>query len=180
MLKKPRVIVLDASAIIMGYDPFIGSNQYTVPKVLEELPSKGTGILRVKIAEQRGKLRVLEPSDKFSRRIFTLATEIGEGRSLSGADQDVLALALELREKGENPVIISDDYAIQNVAALLGIEYVSLATFGIRHRFHWVFYCPGCRKKYPSSYPQEYCRVCGTELKRKVLRKYIVKKESRG
>jgi UPF0271 protein len=180
MFKKARVVVLDASAIIMGYDPFISSNQYTVPKILEELPSRGTGILRVKVAEQKGKLRIIEPSDEFSRRISTLAADIGEGRSLSRADQDVLALALELREKGENPVIISDDYAIQNVAALLGIEYVSLATFGIRHRFHWVFYCPGCRKKYPSSHPQEYCGVCGTQLKRKVLRKYMVKKRGRG
>lgn len=180
MFKKARVVVLDASAIIMGYDPFISSNQYTVPKILEELPSRGTGILRVKVAEQKGKLRIIEPSDEFSRRISTLAADIGEGRSLSRADQDVLALALELREKGENPVIISDDYAIQNVAALLGIEYVSLATFGIRHRFHWVFYCPGCRKRYPSSHPQKYCGVCGTQLKRKVLRKYMVKKRGRG
>jgi UPF0271 protein len=180
MLKKARVIVLDASAVIMGYDLLTGNNHYTVPEVLEELPSKGTGILRVKIAEQRGKLRVLEPSEEFSRRISTLAIKIGEGRSLSEADQKILALALELREKGENPVIISDDYAIQNVAALLGIEYVSLATFGIRHRFRWIFYCPGCRKNYPSSSKLEFCRICGTQLKRKVLRKYPVKKKERG
>ncbi|MEM2850334.1 MAG: hypothetical protein QXP20_00370 [Candidatus Bathyarchaeia archaeon] len=180
MLKKARVIVLDASAIIMGYDSFTSNKQYTVPKVLEELPSKGTGILRVKIAEQKGKLRVLEPSDEFSRRISTIATEVGEGRSLSEADQKLLALALELRERGENPVIISDDYAIQNIAALLGIEYVSLATIGIRHRFRWIFYCPGCHKKYPSSSRLEYCRICGTQLKRKVLRKYTVKKKERG
>ncbi|MEM4243379.1 MAG: hypothetical protein QXP44_01080, partial [Candidatus Bathyarchaeia archaeon] len=60
-----------------------------------------------------------------------------------------------------------DDYAIQNVAAQMGIEFASLATFGIRRLLEWVRYCPACRREYTADYKSTKCTVCGTVLKRK-------------
>jgi rRNA maturation endonuclease Nob1 len=72
-------------------------------------------------------------------------------------------------------MIATDDYSIQNVANQMGIEFASLATFGIRFRLQWIRYCPACHKKYPANYKFRKCEVCGTELKRKPLRKTPVK-----
>jgi rRNA maturation endonuclease Nob1 len=51
------------------------------------------------------------------------------------------------------------------------IDFTSLATFGIRFQLEWVRYCPACHRKYPADYRLKRCEVCGTELKRKPLRK---------
>jgi rRNA maturation endonuclease Nob1 len=38
-------------------------------------------------------------------------------------------------------------------------------------------YCPGCHRKYSADYKSEKCKVCGTELKRKMLRKTTLTEE---
>jgi len=93
----------------------------------------------------------------------------GESGYLSKADREVLALALDLKLDGHEPVIVSDDYAIQNLAEHLQIGHSSLANYGIVHRFDWIMYCPACYRRYKP--PEKSCRVCGTQLKRKVLSK---------
>ena len=90
---------------------------------------------------------------------------------LSKADVEVLALALDLKKSGLSPAIVSDDYAIQNVSETLDIEHSSLANFGITRRFNWVYYCPACFRRYPIEEADQTCRVCGTHLKRKVIKK---------
>ncbi|MEM3061768.1 MAG: nucleic acid-binding protein, partial [Candidatus Bathyarchaeia archaeon] len=102
--------------------------------------------------------------------------KLGEKLVLSEADLEILALAFDLKLKGESPVIVSDDYSIQNMAESLGLKYSSLATFGISHKFEWILYCPACFKKYPQSYSSKVCAICGTALKRKVLRKKSLKR----
>lgn len=95
--------------------------------------------------------------------------------ALSRADASVLALALDLHKEGKTPIIVSDDYAVQNVAEGAGISYQSLATLGIRQKFDWTFYCPACFRRYPGAGDLEVCPVCGTKLKRKPLRKESAK-----
>ncbi|MEM2148025.1 MAG: hypothetical protein QXJ94_05425 [Candidatus Bathyarchaeia archaeon] len=86
-----------------------------------------------------------------------------------------------MKAHGCTPLIATDDYSIQNVAKNLAIEFASLATFGIRTPLKWIRYCPACRKKYSPNYKFEKCEVCGTELKRKPLKKTMRKsKEAQG
>jgi len=92
---------------------------------------------------------------------------VGDTFFLSETDKQILALALELKGSGSTPRIVTDDYSIQNVATKLGIEFASLATFGIRRLLEWVRYCPACRREYPADYASTRCTVCETELKRK-------------
>ncbi|MCK4440061.1 ribonuclease VapC, partial [Candidatus Bathyarchaeota archaeon] len=91
-------------------------------------------------------------------------------------DLQVLTLALQLKTQGYSPSIVTDDYSIQNVANQMGIEFASLATFGIRFRLHWIRYCPACHKRYPANHKSKRCEVCGTELKRKPSRKKMLKR----
>lgn len=168
---KEKVIVLDTSAFIAGFDPFsIGERQYTVPTVAEELSEKSTAYSKFTLAEENGKIEIKTPEQTFLEEVKASATTVGDAFFLSETDQQVLALALELKTQGFFPLIATDDYSIQNVAKQLGIEFTSLVTFGIRRRLEWIRYCPACHKKYPANYKSQVCEICGTKLKRKPLR----------
>ena len=127
--------------------------------------------VRFKAAVENRKLRVRTPKISFLRKAKEASKSVGDVRYLSEADVQVLALALELKSRGLDPLIVTDDYSIQNVANQIGVDFASLMTYRIRFRFDWILYCPACHQKYPPDYKFKSCEVCGTELKRKPLRK---------
>jgi len=168
---------LDTSAFVAGYEPFsISEEQYTVPAVKKEVLGNSMIQVRFKTAIESGKLKVRAPKKIFAKKVKTSAKLVGDAFFLSEADLQVLALALELKTMGHSPFIATDDYSIQNVANQMGIEFTSLATFGIRFRLQWMRYCPACHKRYPADYKYNRCEICGTELKRKPLRKKLLKR----
>jgi UPF0271 protein len=169
---KRRVIVLDTSAFIAGFDPLaVPEKQYTVPEVKKELIAGSMPWMRFNAAIENRKLTVRNPKSSVLQEIQEASRKVGDMRYLSEADLQVLALALELKGSGLSPLIITDDYSIQNVANKIDVEFTSLMTFGIKFRFKWILYCPACFRKYPSDYKFKACEVCGTELKRKPKKK---------
>ncbi len=167
-----KVIILDTSAFIGGFDPLtVPEEQYTVPEVKNELVADSMNVVRFKTAVESGKLIIKNPKSVALSEVKETSRKIGDIRYLSEADLQVLALALELKDNGLAPLIVTDDYSIQNVANKIGIKFTSLMTFGIKSRIKWTLYCPGCYRKYPSDYKDETCEVCGTELKRKPKKK---------
>jgi UPF0271 protein len=171
-LLKEKVIVLDTSAFIAGYDPLaVPNEQYTVPEVKNELTVESMPLIRFNAAIENGKVIMISPKEPFFQEILDASKKVGDMRYLSEADLQVLALALELKEKGLNPLVVTDDYSIQNVANKIGVKFSSLMTFGIKFRFKWILYCPACYHKYPPDYKFKSCEVCGTELKRKPKKK---------
>ncbi len=171
-----RVLVLDTSAFIMGYNPSQQGENYTVDAVEDEL-SPGTLVqLRFRVSREKGNLKVRAPSSRARSQVDEATTRTGEKGFVTQADRDVVALALDLKQSDLDPVIVSDDYAVQNLAEHLGLSYGSLANFGIAHKFHWIMYCPACHRRYKT--PEKKCRVCGTGLKRKVLSKTRIAKGS--
>jgi UPF0271 protein len=161
---------------LVGYDPFsISEEQYTVPKVKEEIAESSMPWVRLKTAVENGRLRIKKPAEAFLLKVKMSATSLGDSFFLSETDMQLLALASELKTMGYQPLIITDDYSIQNVANQMGIEFASLATFGIRRRLQWLRYCPACHKKYPANYKSNNCGVCGTELKRKPVKENKLK-----
>lgn len=167
---------MDTSAFVAGFDPLsIREEQYTVPMVRKEIAGNTMAWVRFKTAVESGKLRVKMPRGHFLEEVKASSKLVGDVFFLSEADFQVLALALELKKHGFSPLIATDDYSIQNVANQMGIEFASLATFGIRFRLEWIRYCPACHRKYPADYKFRKCEVCGTELKRKPLRKRLLK-----
>jgi len=178
---KKRVLVLDTSAFIAGFDPFsITEDAYSVEAVEVELASGSLPWVRFKTAVENGKLKLRAPEAEFLNRVRESSRDVGDMLFLSDVDTQVLALALELKSVGNEPLIVTDDYSIQNVANQLGLEFAPLMTFGIRFKLHWLRYCPACRRKYPPDYQQRKCGICGTELKRKPLRKTELKRRQEG
>jgi UPF0271 protein len=171
------VLVLDTSAFIAGFDALsITDPVYTVPAVGQELISNSLVYTRFKTAVESRKLRMRTPSNVFLDRVDESSKTVGDMLFLSDVDKQVLALALELKSRGENPLIVTDDYSIQNVANQLELEFAPLMTFGIRYRLNWTIYCPACHRQYSPNYKGKACEACGTELKRKPLRKTLVRK----
>ena len=167
-----RVIVLDTSAFVAGLDPFSTSEeQYTVPAVRDEIPEDSVMGFKFKTAEENGKIKIENPTEESLKRARKSALAVGDSFFLSETDLQLLALAIELRERGLSPLIATDDYSIQNVAKQMGIEFAPLVTFGIRRRLEWLRYCPACHKTYPAEYKSSSCEVCGTALKRKPLKR---------
>jgi len=170
--KTKKIIVLDTSAFIAGFDPFsVDAEQYSVPTVEDELVANSLPWVRFRAAVESGKLRLKVPRAHFLKRVKESSKKVGDVLFLSEVDLQVLALALEQKTMGYDALIVTDDYSIQNVANQVGVGFASLATFGIRFRLEWILYCPACHRKYPSDYRLRSCEVCGTELKRKPLKK---------
>jgi UPF0271 protein len=170
-------LVLDTSAFIAGFDPFsVANDVYTVRIVETELSSGSLPWVRFKTAVENRKLKLRTPKAEFLDRVRESSRDVGNMVFLSDVDLQVLALALELTNDGREPLIVTDDYSIQNVANQLGVKFAPLMTYGIRFRLHWIRYCPACRRKYPPDYKHRKCEICGTELKRKPLRKTAVKR----
>ena len=175
-----RVLVLDTSAFIVGFDPLSSRFPlYVVPEVVGELTLPSISETRLETAVEQQRLTVQSPTDKSCKIVAWESRSIGEKYVLSQTDMKIIALALDMRDQGLDPVIVSDDYAIQNVSERLGLSYASLGTLGISYEFNWVLYCPACFRKYPNDHSAKVCNVCGTPLKRKVLRKRHVRKKTR-
>lgn len=170
-MSENKILVLDTSAFIVGYEPTRNRGvHYTVVEVLEELRDS-MAKLRLQAALDSGNLKVKRAGKRFREEVVRVAEEMGDLASLSPADISILALALQLKGLKGDLALVSDDYSVQNVADRLGIKHVSLATMGISHRIVWLTYCPGCRRTYDKPLPEGTCPICGTQLKRKPLRK---------
>ncbi len=166
-----RVMVLDTSAFVAGFDPFsLSEDQVTSPKVEEEIKRNSMNKLRFETALENGRVKIQAPPQEFVNQIKSSSTKVGDSFKLSETDIELLALALELKLTGYTPQIISDDYSIQNVAKKLGIDFSALATFGIKRLLEWIRYCPACYREYPTNSSAKECQVCGTTLKRKPRR----------
>ena len=166
-----KVLVLDTSAFIMGLDPLgLDDETYSVPDVAEELRTQTGPSYRLTLSSSSGKMKIQPPTEDSLREVLEHAKQLGDRLILSKADSSILALAVDLKKSGKLPIIVSDDYAVQNVAEGMGIGYQSLSSLGIRQKYKWTYYCPACFKRYVTGELQ-HCQVCGTALKRKPFQK---------
>lgn len=104
-------------------------------------------------------LQVKEPGKESRTRSEDAARRTGDLPVLSAADLDILALALE-----EGCVIVTDDFAVQNVALELKIAVLPIQQRSAR-RIKWRFRCTGCGRYYDE---EGECPVCGSRVKRKL------------
>lgn len=156
----------------MGLNPSaLDVPTYSVPSVMKELVPDSLPHTRFEASQDSGRLIARAPSSPSMTVVQETSSKVGDLGVLSNADLEVLALALDLKNNGLSPTIVSDDYAVQNVSETLGIEHTSLATLGIIRKFDWIYYCPACFRKYATEEAGQTCRICGTRLKRKVARK---------
>ena len=159
-----KTYVLDSSALIsLGLIAGKGVNLFVTPSVLKELK----GSLAVSIGVEQGTLKVVRPPEELTEKVMRLAREKKEA-GLSTADISVLALALHLKEEGLDPIIVTDDYSIMNLAAHLNLKFERARREKIKLAIEWIIYCPSCGKTFKRWL--EACPHCGSKLKRKPRR----------
>jgi UPF0271 protein len=167
-----KAIVLDTSALIMGYETAeVEAEHYTVPSVRDEIHRDDIRKLRLDSAINSGRITVRSPDPKYRGETQRVIGEMGESDALSEADAELLALGAQLKGEGWETTVVSDDYSVQNVASELGLGFKGLATQGIKRQFKWETYCPGCRRTFEEPQEDGVCPICGTDLKRRPSRK---------
>ncbi|GAI36930.1 unnamed protein product, partial [marine sediment metagenome] len=141
-----KVYVLDTSAVIAGFVPGLAkAEQATVQEVLEEA-SDLCSKLELETAVAAGKVRVVEPARETLEEVGKRVAQTGD--LVSAVDIKLLALALDLKRSGEEPELVTDDYAIQNLASLFDIPYQRIVMPGIKEVLRWEMVCPACNRRY--------------------------------
>lgn len=147
--------VLDASAFIHGYET--DEQIASVPAVGAEL--EGEHAYRFQ-AKAGGGMLVHGPNGATLDRVEQAAYQTGDHQELSETDSRLLAAAVEL-----DATLVTDDYAMQNVAGELGVSVESIAREGIEEHREWIFQCQGCGREFDDN--RDRCPVCGSDLTRK-------------
>ena len=157
--------VLDATAFYAGM-PFASNGSFiTTSAIYEEIQhiKKKQGILEM--LQQTNRLQIRDPSDEFISTVRHTAYETGDNVTISKQDITIIALALE-----NNIELITDDFAVTNVAKQLKIKTSSLMTQGINTVGKWISYCSMCGKEFSK---EKECPICGSKLNRKLIKKLI-------
>jgi len=126
-----KVVVLDTGAILAGVPLATPLKCYTIVEVVEEVrDSESRAVLER--AVEAGRVEVVEPSSSYVRVAESLARRAGTLGYLSSTDLKVIALAVELKDKGLEVVIASDDYKVQRTALEASIEVLRVRYRGVR------------------------------------------------
>jgi len=157
---------LDASAFYAGI-PFLGSSKcYTTNDVFDEVKHIKRSHAALEALIDAGNLRIVEPEANYVKDANELAKRSGDIAKMSRADLSVLALALYFTRSKNEPLIVTDDYAIANTAELAGIKVSYVMSKRIRKIGRWIRYCSACGILYSSS--DKVCKVCGNKLRTKL------------
>ena len=157
--------VLDATAFYAGI-PFTSNDSFmTTSAIYDEVEhiKKKHGALEM--LQQTNRLQIREPSDEFITLVKNASVKTGDSTTISKQDITIIALALENKIE-----LITDDFAVTNVARQLKIQTLSLMTQGISTVGKWIIYCSMCGKEFSK---EKECPICGSKLNRKLIKKSI-------
>ena len=157
--KEEEKLALDASAFYAGIVFLSGATRcVTTSAVFDEIKHVKAAALDALV--HAGNLQVLDPGRKSIDAVSAAAKKTGDVAKLSAADVSILALALERKA-----MLASDDYAVANVAATLGVRVVASSGKGIRETRRYIAYCSASGRAF--SPEKQECPLCGNRLKRR-------------
>jgi len=164
MTKKTKVFIIDTSAFLSGKPINITEGvMVTTPAVSSELKPGGRDYRAFQLLQEKG-LTIESPSKESLGKVTKAAEGTGDIRRLSVADIEILALGLDvLGDEAKEPILLTDDYSIQNVASVLGLPFQNISQKKITKKFKWINRCPGCGKQFTE--PTKTCPICGTETR---------------
>lgn len=148
--------VLDTSAILSRKFNLNQDNLVIPESVMEEIR---LGKIARNLTWQEEGLKIFRPVAASISRVREAAAMTGDLEKLSSTDIEVIAVALEV-----GGTIVTDDFAIENVASGLGLKFLGADLRPISREIRWQFRCSGCGKKF--SAPRKECPVCGHEVRR--------------
>ena len=157
--------VLDATAFYVGI-PFSSNDSFmTTSAVYQEIQHIKTKQGILDMLQQTNRLQVRDPEKDTITIVNDIAEKTGDSQTISEQDISIIALALENKIE-----LITDDFAVTNVANQLRIKTSSLMTQGIKVVGKWISYCSVCGKEFSKG---KECPICGSKLNRKLVKKSI-------
>ena len=154
--------VLDATAFYAGI-PFTSSDSFiTTSIVYEEIQHIKSKHGALEMLLQTNRLQIRDPSQEYILKVKNTAEKTGDKLTISEQDISIIALSLE-----NNAELITDDFAVMNIAKQLEIQTLSLMTQGINSIGKWISYCSVCGKEFSN---KKECPICGSELNRKLVK----------
>jgi endoribonuclease Nob1 len=163
-----RVYVLDASAIIGGFISKKSDNFVTASVISEikDLKSK----ISLERAIEDGSITIMEPEPVDIDDVTAVIKKSGDVLRLSSVDIKLVALGFKLKRESMDPMVVTDDYSMQNVLKIVELPYRGVLTEGINEVYGWIKICKGCKKKYPPEYGYDECEICGTRIIKKRIK----------
>ena len=154
--------VLDSTAFYAGIPFSSNEPNYTTSLVYNEIEHIKKDHDAIQILIETKRLMICDPEHQFVITATNTAKKSGDIPNLSDEDISTIALSLQL-----NAELVTDDFAISNVAKNLGIKVIPVMTNGIKNVITWKYYCPGCKTNFSKI---TECPRCGNRLKRKPTR----------
>lgn len=152
--------ILDASAFYAGI-PFASSEKsFTTQDVYDEIKHIKKDHKAVELLLETKRLEIKTPSTEYVKKVLLKAKDTGDFQNLSTGDISVIALCLQLGAE-----LITDDFAVSNLAKHLNLKVSPIMTEGITHMADWFYFCSGCEKTFSRI---SNCPLCGNKLSRKL------------
>lgn len=152
--------VLDASAFYAGI-PFASSEKsFTTPDVFDEIKHIKKNHQATEVLLETKRLEIRSPEKEQVDKVLLKAKDTGDFQNLSKGDISVIALALQIKAD-----IVTDDFAVGNLAKHLNLNVVPVMTKGITRLVNWIYFCSGCQKTFSKILN---CPLCGNKLSRKL------------
>ena len=156
---------MDATAFYAGM-PFTSNDSFmTTSAVYDEIQHIKMKQGAIEMLQQTNRLQIRDPDKKFINIVKDTAYKTGDNTTISKQDISIIALALENKIE-----LITDDFAVTNVARQLKIQTLSLMTQGISTVGKWISYCTMCGKEFSK---EKECPICGSKLNRKLIKKMV-------
>ena len=155
--------MLDSSAFYAGIPFSSNEPSYITSLVYNEIEHIKKDHDAIQILIETKRLTINEPEDRFVTSTIDAAKKSGDFSNLSDEDISTIALSLQL-----NADLVTDDFAVSNVAKSINIKVIPVMTNGIKNVVIWKYYCPGCKTDFSKL---TECRRCGNKLKRKAMKR---------
>jgi UPF0271 protein len=151
--------ILDSSAFYAGIPFSSNEPSITTSDVYNEIKHIKKDHDAIQILIETKRLKISDPEQRFVTTVKNAAKKSGDFPNLSPEDVSIIALSLQYDAE-----LITDDFAVSNVAKNLSIKVIPIMTNGIKKIVTWVYYCPGCKTNFSEI---KNCPNCGNRLKRK-------------
>ena len=155
--------MLDSSAFYAGIPFSSNEPSYITSLVYNEIEHIKKDHDAIQILIETKRLTINEPEDRFVTSTIDAAKKSGDFSNLSDEDISTIALSLQL-----NADLVTDDFAVSNVAKSINIKVIPVMTNGIKNVVTWKYYCPGCKTDFSKL---TECPRCGNKLKRKAMKR---------
>ena len=155
--------VLDSSAFYAGIPFSSNEPSYITSLTYNEIEHIKKDHDAIQILIETKRLMINEPDEQFIIAANNAAKKSGDFPNLSHEDISAIALSLQLQAE-----LVTDDFAISNVAKNLSLKVIPVMTDGIKNVVTWKYYCPGCKTNFSKV---TECPRCGNRLKRKPMRR---------